>query len=276
MEADLKTSPSSPSRSLGAGFLKKLSVRLSRREAALLLAVLAGVLLACLAPAVAQFDHYHAFADQRTWGQLPHALDVLSNLPFALLGLWGLLLCWRGRASAIPAAQWRMALLFFIGLVGTAACSSYYHWAPDDARLLVDRGGMVLAFAGLLGLAACHHVSARAGQTLAAAVMLLGWASLAAWQASGNVLPWCVLQFGGMALLLGMARWPAAQAGGLAIRWGLLIALYAAAKALELLDAPLYQWSQHLVSGHSLKHVVAACAALPVIAAWHRVDTGKP
>ena len=38
---------------------------------------------------IAQWASYHAFADARAWLGLPNAQNVLSNLPFALLGLWG-------------------------------------------------------------------------------------------------------------------------------------------------------------------------------------------
>ncbi len=57
--------------------------------------------------------------------------------------------------------------------VVTAAVSAAYHLQPGDAGLVWDRGGMVLAFAGLLGLAAMVH-SARAGMALATAVLVLG------------------------------------------------------------------------------------------------------
>ncbi len=39
---------------------------------------------------IPQWASYHQFADQRGWHGLPHAADVLSNLPFALIGLWAL------------------------------------------------------------------------------------------------------------------------------------------------------------------------------------------
>src|SRR5215207_1848538 len=88
-----------------------------RRECAL-----AGVLLLLLAasllgPALAQSAHYHDFADQRSWGWLPHAMEVLSNLPFALwgaVGLWALLHAWQAKAVSAGAAA--MAGLFFAGL----------------------------------------------------------------------------------------------------------------------------------------------------------------
>ena len=36
---------------------------------------------------IPQWASYHQFADQRAWLGLPNAADVLSNLPFALVGL---------------------------------------------------------------------------------------------------------------------------------------------------------------------------------------------
>jgi hypothetical protein len=65
---------------------------------------------ALLGPSVAQPSHYHEFADQRSWGWLPHAMDVISNLPFALwgmVGLWALL--WAVRARAVSGAAAAMA-----------------------------------------------------------------------------------------------------------------------------------------------------------------------
>lgn len=246
----------------------RLSALAWRRER-----VLAGVFLvllaaALLAPSVAQPAHYHDFADQRSWGGLPHAMDVLSNLPFALwgmVGIWALLRAVRERAVSAPAAA--MAGLFFGGLWVTAAVSAAYHLQPGDAGLVWDRGGMVLAFAGLLGLAAMRAVSTRAGMALATAVLVLGPLSVYAWSLTGNVLPWAVLQFGGMALILVFACLRPAQVRELPVRWALLIAIYALAKLLELGDHAVYEWTGQLVSGHSLKHMVAACAAWPVVAA---------
>jgi hypothetical protein len=235
--------------------------------------LLAGVFLFLLAaalfgPSVAQPAHYHDFADQRSWGWLPHAMDVLSNLPFALWGMVGGWALMRAvRACAVDAATAAMAGLFFAGLWVTAAVSASYHLQPGDAGLAWDRGGMVLAFAGLLGLAAMQAVSTRAGMALATAILVLGPLSIHAWSLSGNVLPWAVLQGGGMVLILGFACLRPAQARELPVRWALLLAIYALAKLLELGDHAVYEWTGHLVSGHSLKHMVAACAAWPVVTA---------
>jgi hypothetical protein len=251
------------------------------RERALLLAVLLLALVAVGGPALMQPAHYHDFADQRAWGALPHAMDVLSNLPFALWGLAGAgVLVQALRRQLVDRTTAWLAALFFGGLVVTTAVSAMYHLQPDNAGLLWDRGGMVLAFAGLLGLAARQGVSARAGVALAAAVMLLGPVSVQVWAMSGNLLPWGVLQFGGMGLIVGLA-WLRPQAAGarqaqrLPIRWSLLIALYALAKVLELGDHQVFEWTGQLISGHSLKHIVASCAAWPDVMK-SRAESGSP
>src|SRR6185369_8274377 len=123
-------------------------------EAMLLLTCLSLLALALFGPALAQPAHYHEFADQRVLWGVPFAMDVLSNLPFALAGAVGAWCLWSLPSGALSNVQRAMAALFFIGLLLTAAASSWYHWHPDDAGLAVDRCGMAVAFAGLLGLAA--------------------------------------------------------------------------------------------------------------------------
>ncbi|MBI2745473.1 MAG: hypothetical protein HYX45_07790 [Burkholderiales bacterium] len=245
-----------------------MSLPISRAEAGLLFAVLALSLLAAVAPPLAQAPHFHDFADQRAWLGLPCALDVLSNLPFALFGLRGLHVLRRVPATALPAAQRQLATLFFAGLILTALCSAWYHGAPDDAGLVVDRLGMTVAFAGLLGLGVATHLGARAAGCLAAVVLLGGPLSVGVWAASGNLLPWALLQGGGMVLLLVLAMMKPLP-GALVVRWGAVIAIYVVAKALEQYDAAVFEWTGQFVSGHSLKHLVAAFAAMPVIKALH-------
>ncbi len=237
-----------------------------RAERALLLAAAALALLAALLPAMALPAGYHDFADRRALAGLPHAMDVLSNLPFAAIGAWGLACLRRVPAARIGGAQRGLAGLFFAGLMATALCSAGYHWAPGHAGLCLDRVGMSLAFAGLLGLAAADRISARAGLALAAGVAVAAPATAAIDWLAGNLTPWAVLQGGGLLLLAALAlRRP--QPGALGFSIAGVIALYAVAKALELADAPVFALTQQLVSGHSAKHLVAALAAWPVVRA---------
>ena len=200
------------------------------------------------------------------WGYVPCAADVLSNLPFALWGLAGLMIL---QVVKFKRAILGLSTLFFIGLIVTAFASAWYHLQPDNDGLAIDRLGMTVAFAGLLGLAAADRASLRAGVILSGLTLALGSLSVWAWSMSDNVLPWLVLQFGGMALILWLAtRQPIPNAkGALAIRWGVVILIYAAAKVLELADHAVYDLTSQLISGHSLKHIVASFAAWPVVSA---------
>ncbi|MDH4427512.1 MAG: hypothetical protein QE495_13750 [Acidovorax sp.] len=250
---------------------------LLRTEIALLCVALALLALACLGPVLPASLHQHDFADGRTLWGIPCAMDVLSNLPFAIAGLWGLLALRRVRPGALDVASRGCAQLFFGGLIATAAGSAVYHWAPGDAGLVWDRLGMVLPFAGLLGLAAAGRVSQRAGALAAAAVLLAGPLAVAWWARTGNLMPWAVVQIGGMlvvAMLAVPALFPLRQRA-LAVHLGAVIGLYALAKLFEAADHSVLD-ATGWVSGHTLKHLAAAAAAWPVLLAVHALGAAAP
>ena len=248
-----------------------MTTRLSRPECLLLalLAVLVGVAL--LAPGFTQPAGYHGFADQRGWGAIPHALNVLSNLPFAIGGVWGLWALQRAPRAALLPVERSMAALFFAGLVLTSFCSGWYHWLPNNAGLALDRLGMAVAFAGLLGLAAADRISARAGLAVGWGVLLLGSLAVAVSALTGNVLPWALVQFGGVVLVVVLV-FVKPVPGAMGVSIGLTIALYALAKVFEHFDAQVYALTGEVLSGHSLKHLVASLAAWPVLAAVWRAS----
>lgn len=243
-----------------------LRQNLSRAEAGLLLGMAALLALALFGPVLPASAHQHTLADQRALWGIPCALDVLSNLPFAIAGLWGLVALRRVAPGMLDAPSRALASLFFAGLVCTAAGSALYHWQPQDAGLLWDRLGMVLPFAGLLGLAGASRVSARAGAAAAGTVLLAGPLAVLWWSHSGNLLPWAVVQLGGMLVVLALACLPRRD-GALALHLGAVMALYALAKLFEAADHAVFEATGQAVSGHSLKHVLAAAAAWPVLAA---------
>ena len=240
-----------------------MTLKLESAEHKLLLAVCALLLFALLGPAISQPVHQHDFADQRFLGYFPNVADVLSNLPFVLWGLAGLMILPSVKLNRTNA---NLCALFFIGLILTAFASSWYHLAPNNASLAIDRWGMVLPFAGLMGLAVADRASLRAGASLCWLVLLSGAFSVWSWSVSGNVLPWLVLQFGGMALVLCLATRQPVR-GALAVNWAVVILIYAIAKVFELTDHAVYDLTSHIISGHSLKHIVASFAAWPVISA---------
>ena len=64
---------------------------LSSRERCLLSLFALLLLAAIVGPAIPSSGLGSApFADSHSWRGLPNAMDVLSNLPFAAIGIWGL------------------------------------------------------------------------------------------------------------------------------------------------------------------------------------------
>ena len=238
----------------------------SKSEAMLLVACLALAVAALFGPAIPPSLYEHDFADQRVLLGVTYAMDVFSNLPFALAGFVGVVCLWRAPRRAVSNMQRAMSLLFFAGLVLVAIGSSAYHLDPGPQGLAVDRYCMAMAFAGLLGLAAAGHISERAGAALGLAAMATGMGAVKYWTFTADALPWAVFQVGGMLLVW----WIAAQhprVRALPVNWSLVLLAYGSAKLLEINDYAIYELTAHIVSGHTLKHIVASMAAWPVIAA---------
>ncbi len=242
------------------------SQRTLHLEVGLALACLVLLAIGAWGPSVDQPAHYHAFADQRRLLGIPNLMDVLSNLAFAGFGAAGLWCGWKLRPVGLARVQHNLTRLFFCGLIATAMLSGWYHLQPDNYGLAMDRYGMTIAFAGLLGLAASTRISDRSGQLLALAVLIAGAWSIRIWSETANVLPWATLQFGGMALILCMGCLPTRR-GALTISWITVLLIYALAKWLEHGDAMVYHFTNQWISGHTLKHILASCAAVPVLTA---------
>lgn len=206
------------------------------------------------------------FVDTRVWLGIPNAADVLSNLPFAIFGIWGLALQANTRKAFQPyvGREHFVLTLFFIGLIFTAVGSMLYHLAPSDSTLLWDRAGMAFAFAGMLGVAAAERVSGRGGIWLGLISLLAGMLSLLVWSKTADVLPWMTLQFGSLVLILILAL-TRKHVKSLGISLYAVVAWYALAKVFESNDHAIFEATGHLVSGHTLKHLAASLAALPII-----------
>ncbi len=224
------------------------------------LVLLAGAALLAHGP-IAQLANYHAFADQRPWLGLPNGADVLSNLGFGLVALWGMARLWPARGEAGPGAGY---VLFLAGLLLTAFGSSFYHLAPDNLRLAFDRLPIALVCAGLLaGVRADlrgHATLVRDTVVLAlCAGFSVGWWAWTEAAGAGDLRPYLLLQ--GAPLVL-VPLWQAIHGAPRADRlaFGAALLLYIAAKVAELNDQSLLTMTGAL-SGHTLKHLLATAAA---------------
>lgn len=217
---------------------------------ALMVASLAGLLL--VAP-IAQDQSYHQFADQRTLLGIPNFWNVLSNLPFIVVGAIGL---WRFHRD--PATT-----VLFLGIFLTGFGSAYYHWNPNDSTLFWDRLPMTLGFMAILSIVIEERVDARAGRLLMWPLLVIALFSLLWWRWTGDLRLYAWVQFFPyFALLFLIVLFPPKQSG--TSYWVTAAAFYALAKVLEHYDEQIFS-AVSVVSGHTLKHVAAAAACVAIL-----------
>lgn len=225
------------------------------------------VVIACgtiVTPRTAQPLAYHHFADRRSWLGIPNFGDVVSNVGFAIVGVWGLavLLGQRERVKFVDPRERRNYVIVFAGMVLLAVGSGYYHWAPDNARLLWDRWPMAIVFMALVAAMLTERVSVRAGLALLPALLVVGMASVIEWEVSemhgaGDLRFYAAVQIYAVLVLLVALLLPPryTRSGDL----GIVVGFYVLAKLLETGDRAIFEVG-HVVSGHTLKHLAAAAA----------------
>ncbi|KAH0874911.1 hypothetical protein HID58_072273, partial [Brassica napus] len=220
-------------------------------------AIVIFVVLMIVTPTIPQSQAYHDFADQRTFFGIPNALNVISNFPFLIIGLIGLVLCF------YPDDYFRFSLrgeklgwtCFFVGVAAVAFGSSYYHLHPDDARLVWDRLPMTIAFTSIMAIFVIERIDEHKGTYSIVPLLLVGLGVICRF--FDDLRPYALVQFVPciviplMAILL-----PPMYTHSTYWLWA--AGFYLLAKVEEAADKPIYSWTHHIISGHSIKHVCAA------------------
>jgi hypothetical protein len=220
----------------------------------------------------------YGLADRRELLGIPNALDVLSNLPFALVGGLGL-----ARARLVERAQRLPARIAFLAIGCAALGSSYYHLAPDPGRLLLDRLPITVAFMSIFAWVLGDRLGPRWGTRALAPLVGLGLAALWTWRGSGagdgDLRPYVLVQAVPLACIPVLLALFPGQLDGRRFAWALF--LYLCGKLTELFDAEVFALGG-LVGGHALKHLLsaAACACLVPVEAlskpgWSAQDAAE-
>ncbi|KAF8411767.1 hypothetical protein HHK36_004325 [Tetracentron sinense] len=218
-------------------------------------AVLCFVILMIFTPSIPQSQDYHDFADQRDFFGIPNTLNVVSNFPFLLIGVIGLILCHHGNYFRLSLAGelWGWTC-FFVGVAVVAFGSSYYHLEPNDATLLWDRLPMTIAFTSIIAIFIIERVDEKKGMSSIIPLIMAGIISILFFD---DLRPYALVQFVPciaiplMAILL-----PSMYTHSTYWLWA--AGFYLLAKVEEAEDKVIYKWTHHIVSGHTLKHLCAA------------------
>jgi len=232
--------------------------------------ILAGISVVAVAatfmvPAVAQNPEYHNLADRRAIAGIPNFWDVISNLPFLLVGVLGLwhLARLRGERRRLVHPQEAIPLMVaFAGTVLIFTGSAYYHWNPSNDTLVWDRLPMTLVFMGIFSMILAERIGVKIGVALLLPLLIAGVVSVAYWHVTeqagqGDLRPYGLVQFLPILLIpIILVLFPARYSGARYL-WE-MIGWYLVAKVLELLDAAIWGWTGGWIAGHSLKHCAAA------------------
>ncbi|MEK7468563.1 MAG: alkaline phytoceramidase [Planctomycetota bacterium] len=217
---------------------------------------------------IPQDPEYHNFADRRPFAGIPNFGDVVSNLPFCVVGAVAFLWFAKHRERVgfgkpfLTYHELRSWLVVFAGVFVTGLGSAYYHWAPDTPRLFWDRLPMTVAFMALLGVQVMERISVRGGSMLIVPFLVTGVSSVVAWrlgegEGTGDLRLYALVQFYPLAAIpLMLLLYPARYNRSADLM--LAFSMYVLAKVGEEWDLRIFNALGHTVSGHTIKHLFAA------------------
>ena len=203
---------------------------------------------------------YHQFADARRLLGIPNTLDVLSNLPFLLVGMAGIW-TWMRHPPAEAPFSW---LTFHLGVLFVAVGSSYYHANPYDASLVWDRLPMTLGFVGLSFAMIAETVHPAFDRHPLFPALLLAFSTVFYWYLMHDLRLYLWVQT--LPLLLVPAivfLFPGGYTHQAYLFYALI--LYAGAKFAEANDRQIFELLGGHISGHTVKHLLAAASCWVIV-----------
>ena len=239
---------------------------------AIALIVLFGVVGVLMLEPIAQDPEYHLFTDQRTVFNIPNFWNVISSLPFLVVGVLGLYSILRSHRACLIAEMKAAYILFFLGVSLVAFGSGYYHLRPDNASLVWDRIPMSVAFMALFSIIIAEFVSLRWGSLLLWPLVLFGVFSVIYWYGTesgceGDLRFYSLVQFLPVLVMPLMLLFFKPGFTGTSGYWYLLGA-YVVGKVFEYFDG-FTQDMLFFLSGHSMKHLVVAIGVALLLKAYN-------
>lgn len=216
---------------------------------------------------------YHNFSDNRTLFGIPNFWDVVSNIPFILIGILGMLYTLNKEKKKTTFPLFLNCFAFFLGIFLTGLGSGYYHLNPTNTTLLWDRLPMTISFMAFFSIIIGDCISFNAGIKTLFPFLIVGFISIIYWQTT-EYFGCCDLRFYALVQFLPIILIPLilflnnSQLGIKSYYWLILLA-YIFAKFFEASDEFIFN-SLHLISGHTLKHIIACVAPILFLMALRR------
>jgi len=217
---------------------------------------------------------YHDFSDLRTIFAVPNFWNVLSNLPFLIVGLLGLFNLFINKNLLIIEQMKAAYALLFFGVFLVAFGSGYYHLSPNNQTLVWDRLPMTIAFMAMFAIIIAEFISIRVGKALLWPFIIAGVSSVFYWhiselQGMGDLRFYALVQFYPMLIMPVILLCFKSRFTHLSAYW-ILFASYALAKVFEHFDQAVYTLLGFAISGHSIKHIVPALGLYVLLFAYRQ------
>ncbi|MBW9259040.1 MAG: hypothetical protein K1566_01515 [Candidatus Thiodiazotropha sp. (ex. Lucinisca nassula)] len=241
-----------------------LSQRFNWRHTVLVSLLLFPLVLLLLIDPIPQDEAYHRFSDTGSFLGIPNFLDVLSNLAFLLVGTLGIAFCLKNHTGP-GHSGW---LVMFVGISLVSFGSIHYHWNPNNQTLVWDRFPMSVGFMGLLTALLSEYVNRRFS-CLLIPLVFVGISSVLYGYFFEDLRLYVWVQF---IPLLTLPFFMVLFRNGYTHQGMLIVALllYALAKAAEAYDTAVFQMTGEIVSGHTVKHLLAAAGCYTVLVMLQR------
>jgi len=241
----------------GAGYLKKEKIGYFIIASVAVLAIIAIM----TQDPIAQDPAYHLFADTRDIWNLQNFGNVISNLPYLIIGVFGFYKVTQSSGLAILAEFKFAYLLFFAAVAAVSLGSGYYHLAPDNSTLVWDRLPMAVVFMSFFTILISEFISVRVGKALLFPLIVAGIVSVAYWHLSeawgeGDLRYYILIQFTPVMMIPIILLCFRSRYTRVYGYWALLVT-YGVAKLFEYVDVEIYHLLG-IISGHSIKHIVSA------------------
>lgn len=204
---------------------------------------------------------YHLFADDRVIADIPNFWNVLSNIPFLIIGSAGIYYLLRNKNYLKLNSLGINYIAFFVGIFFIGIGSANYHLNPTNDSIVWDRIPMTVSFMSFFAIIIGEFINHKKGSLLLFPLIGIGIGSVVYWHYSesmnaGDLRLYFVVQFFPMFLIPLILLLFKQKSGSVLFIW-LVLFTYLLAKIFEMYDSTVFEFTE-VLSGHTIKHFFAA------------------
>ncbi len=214
---------------------------------------------------IAQNQDYHVFVDARKLFGIPNFFNVITNLPFALVGLLGMQV-----VSSIKEKKLKhISLAICTGFLLVTIGSGYYHLRPNNNTLVYDRIPIIIIVMSFFAFIIYYSISLKKGYEALIVFNIIGVMSVIYWimtehKGHGDLRWYGLVQFFPI-VAIPVMLWLYNTTFKYWKQIAIIFLLFGIARISEIFDKEIYDLLNQTISGHSLKHLFMAAAGYEII-----------